>query len=80
MQCKGNSSAKVVPRSNEKTMGKGAREEDSSPPGSFSLLTFHSTKNERRLRLQRSAENPVLDPHATDLTNDPKCFLKFSPT
>ena len=50
------------------------------PPPSFSPLTFYSTRNERRLRLQNSAEILALDPHVTDLTNDPKCFSNFSPT
>ena len=50
------------------------------PPPSFSPLTFYSTRNERRLRLQNSAEILALDPHATDLTNDPKCLSNFSPT
>ena len=63
-----------------KRWGRERGKEDTSPSVSFSLLTFYSTKNERRLRLQSSAENLFLHPYATDLTNDPKCFLNFSPT
>ena len=50
------------------------------PPPSFSPLTFYSTRNERRLRLQNSAEILALDPHATDLTNGQSAFrISFQP-
>lgn len=63
-----------------KRWGRKRGKEDTSPPPSFFPLTFYSTKNERRLRLQNSAEILALDAHATDLTYDPKCFSNFFPT